>query len=173
MRKLLSLLVALALPAQSNGATATELPPAAAQSVSVNGQTNTIQRALSRIDQPVWRAGATRSEFGGYNFNITPGLRTGFTSRIREVSPLSGATYAIRLVYSGWQAGTSQAPGANGSSGEQPGDNPVTCTASIETNTAKSVLLGDAERRPDRLSIGHLRRRIFLDVAAEHAGLAH
>ena len=136
MRKLLCLFVAVALPAQSIGAGATRLPPAAAQSVSVNGQTTTLKTALTRVDQPIWRAGATRSQFGGYNFNITPGLRTGFTSRIHEVSPLSGPTYAIRLVYSGWQPGTSQAPGANGSSGEQPGANPVTCSASVETNTA-------------------------------------
>jgi hypothetical protein len=136
MRKRLSQLLAIALPAASLGAAATELPPAASQSVSVNGQSRTVQGALSRTDQPVWRAGATRTEFGGYNFNITPGLRTGFTSRIREVTPLSGATYAIRLVYSGWQPGVSQAPAAGGSSGEQPGDNPVTCSASIETNTA-------------------------------------
>jgi hypothetical protein len=97
---------------------------------------------ISSSNLPHWTTVSTRAQFGGYaGPNITIGLRalTGLTDRFREIMPPGPGASDIRLIYSGYYSGISPAPAAHGSSGEQAGMNPVTCTASVETSSNSNL----------------------------------
>lgn len=142
-RLLASALIFVASVAQAAPPAIPPGPPTSANSpivISPNAVQTTLGAALSRAQGPIWRAVSRQAQFGGFfGPNNTPGYRTGFTDRVWEQIPSGASVVAIRLVYSGYYSQVSLVPAASGSAGEAPGINPVTCTASIETNTTPSL----------------------------------